>query len=947
MVRPLHGWRVTMLLSTLLVLCFASAAQASFDSLPAESLVANGPVDAMAVSGETLYLGGSFSTIGPRTGLGVPFSSDLETRDKAAPQVSGLDGVIYASVSDGAGGWYVGGSFTSVGGHARSDLVHILANDTVDPSFKPEPDGAVRELALSGSTLYVGGQFDKIAGQSREGLAALETATGAANAFDPIFQGDPEYYGEYMCGLGVDGSYIFVCGGFGEVDGQKRAGLALLNTADGSLTSWNPENRDRPQLLYLSPTGVLYLGGFYGEFLIEPTKLNKFNEPKRIYHYGVGVLELAPDVTGQPTPLEFNPHYRTPGFFSEEPVTSFVQIGGTLYIGGRFVDLEEYGEEEDGNETYNETPYDRVMAVDPAKNYEILPFEAGPNNEVTALGAAAGHLYLAGTFSQVGGKPRQGVAAVNPVSAALEGGNPEIDGRVDALGVGESGVYAGGSITTVGGASRQGLAAIDTATGQLDSFDPVVEEGSVNALAASSSTLYVGGTFRFATGSGEESHGRYHLAAFSASSGALDPLNPEPNESVNALALSGQTLFVGGSFNKLGEVAHGGLAAFSTTTEALEEFNPQPNGSVDALTISSGKLYAAGSFSKLEGESGTPARSDVAGFELPSLSLDQGFVPPTIGGTVTAVAANASSVYAGGDFNDVGETYRPRLAALSAANGTLTEWEPEVSNDVDTLLLDGSTLYAGGIFGDAGGAERAYVAGLSTENGGATAFDPEPDNDVRAIAQGPSALYLGGNFDQVAGQNDSYVATFDQGSLAEEETHVVKEKTETESGTEGSSAGSSTLGAGGAGSESYAEEASSAFYTGPAESAGESAAAPVISDLKLPARIERLTVRTGKGRHKITTKPVAPAFTFTLSEPASVKISLTRIVSERCGRNKTCTRLLSAGTLTISAHAGANSAPFPKASSLAAGNYRASLVATQATLSSKALTTSFQLLGRG
>jgi hypothetical protein len=786
--------------SALMILMLAPGARASFDSIPAESLVANGPVEAMAVSGETLYLGGQFSLIGPRTGLGVPFSSDLSTRDQAAPQVSGLNGVIYTAISDGAGGWYIGGKFTNVGGVARSDLVHILANNTVDPSFKPEPNGAVRELALSGSTLYVGGQFEKIGGQTRDELAALETATGAATSFNPLPGADAEYEGEYLCGLAVDGPYIFVCGDFTEIGGQKREGLALLNTSDGSATAWNPENRDRPESMYLAPGGVLYVG-IFGEFLIEPTKENKFHEQKRIDHDSVAALKLAPEVTAQPEVLPFNPSFGTPGFFYEAPVTSFVQIGSTLYIGGRFTSTQEYGENENGEDTFSEETHDRVVAYNPTDNYALVPFEPSPNGEVTALAAIGSHLYLAGSFSEVGGTAHQGVAEVNASTAAVESSNPEIDGRVDALAATESAVYVGGSITTVGGATREHLAAIDTATGALEAADPSVD-GTVRALAVDGSTLYVGGSFRNATGalSGEESKGRPHLAAFETGTGALTSFNPEPNNTVNALALSGSTLFVGGSFGELGTTKHGTLAAFSTTDGSTEAFNPEPNGEVNALAVSSGRLYVAGSFSELAALSGTPKAADLAVFELPSETLDASFASPGFDGSLFSLAANGSSVYVGGDFNNVGETYEPRLAALSAADGTLeTQWNPEASNDVSSLLIDNSTLYAGGDFGDAGGQPRPGIAGLSTENGAATPFDPEPEGEVRALALGPNDLYIGGTFTEVAGRNQSYFATFASGSLAEEEARGGKAPGGGEAGESGetsaevSSVGSTTL----------------------------------------------------------------------------------------------------------------------------------------------------------
>jgi trimeric autotransporter adhesin len=795
--RPLQAL-ATLALSALMLLLLTPGARASFDSIPSESLVTNGAVEAMAVSGETLYLGGQFSMVGPRTGLGVPFNSDLSTRDTAVPQVSGLDGVIYTAISDGAGGWYVGGKFTNVGGFARSDLVHILANNTVDPSFTPEPNGAVRELALSGSTLYVGGQFEKIGGQTRDQLAALETSTGAATSFNPLPESDAEYEGQYLCGLAVDGPYIFVCGAFAEIGGQKRNGLALLNASDGSVTAWNPENRDRPESMYLAPGGMLYLG-IFGEFLIEPTKENRFHEPKRVDHDSVAALKLAPEVTAQPEVLAFNPSFGTPGFFYEAPVTSFLQIGSTLYIGGRLTSTQEYGENENGEDTFSEEAHDRVVAYDTADNYAVVPFEPSPNGEVTALAAVGEHLYLAGNFSEVGGVAHQGLVEVNASTAAVESSNPEIDGRVGTLATTESKVYVGGSITTVGGATREHLAAIDTATGALEEADPAVD-GTVRALAVDGSTLYVGGSFRNATGalSGEESKSRPNLAAFETGTGALTSFDPEPNNAVNALALSGSTLFAGGSFGELGTTKHGTLAAFSTTDGSTEAFNPEPNGEVHALEVTSGRLYAAGSFSELAGLSGTPKADDLAAFELPGETLDASFNSPSFDGSLFSVAADGTSVYVGGDFNDVGETYEPRLVALSAADGALeTSWNPEASNDVDSLLLDGSTLYAGGAFGDAGGLPRPGVAGLSTESGAATAFDPEPEGEVRALALGTDALYIGGSFTEVGCHNQSYFATFASGSPAEEETLARSGcggSGSGESGSEGSSAGSTALG---------------------------------------------------------------------------------------------------------------------------------------------------------
>jgi hypothetical protein len=990
---------IGLLAALLALLALAPVADADFSSTPAPGLVTDGPVEALATSGNNLYLGGSFETVGPRTGVGLQFNSSLSERSTSIPQVSGSGAVITTVISDGSGGWFIGGRFTSVGGVARTNLAHILANDTVDPHFNPEPKGQqqnayVQSLVLSGSTLYVAGQFEEIGGQTRKGLAGIDTATGLATAFAP------EPNGEVSCGLTTYAGYVFACGIFTGIGGQTRRYLAELEPSSGNATSWNPEPSSRPAASYISPTGVLYLG-YVGEFAIQP----------HVEHQAIAALQLAGEPVQQPTVLPFNPRFGTPGFFYEFPVTSFAQIGTTLYVGGRFTSTQKYEPE------FSEEGHKRVIAFNTAENYAVLPFEAAPNNEVTALAASEGHLYMTGTFSEVGSEPRQGLAEVNPTTAALEGENPKIDGRVDSMAATATSVYAGGSITTVDGSARHHLAIIDAATGELEQADPAVE-GSVQSLAVDGSTLYVGGSFRNATGSGEGSHGRNNLAAFSTSDGTLTSFAPEPNGTVSALAIAGETLYAGGSFNKLNEVVHGSLAAFSTSDGTTESFNPEPNGSVNALTVSSGRLYAGGSFSQLSGEAGTPTRNDVAAFDLPGQTLDTGFIPPTLDGSVLALAADESSVYIGGDFNEVGGTYRPRLAALSAAGGSRQEWNPEVSDDVDALALEGTTLYAGGNFNDAGGAVREGVAGLSTSTGAATTFDPEPNFNVSALAISSSSLYMGGSFNSVGPVDQSYFASFTPVSLTEaerereeKEERARQEREEKEgrggggtggggSSSEGSDAGSGSLASSPATfitagppyfttahtvTFSFSSDtpgvsfrcsidggtpfACASPYTTPSlaagghrfvvqavegstiDTAGANASFVVVEPGSAPAsdpppaltavRVSAKLIR-GHRRHP------AYGFSFTLSKAASVTISLERVERVACGHHRTCTWKVAAGVMTVSEPAGPDHVSFDgniQGRALLAGSYVASLIADDpAAISSAPARVSFKIV---
>lgn len=92
--------------------------------------VANGPVNALAREGNTLYVGGGFTHIGPLTGGGVPIGLATGQRIPSFPMV---DGGVSAVVSDGSGGWFIGGVFNFVAGVLRINLAHILADGSLSP----------------------------------------------------------------------------------------------------------------------------------------------------------------------------------------------------------------------------------------------------------------------------------------------------------------------------------------------------------------------------------------------------------------------------------------------------------------------------------------------------------------------------------------------------------------------------------------------------------------------------------------------------------------------------------------------------------------------------------------------------------------------------------------------------------------------------------------------
>ena len=229
---------ISFLTTSLLLALSWAMADENLSSLPDRTYVTNGPVQTIAQSGDTIYIGGRFDRVGPRTGPGVEVALD-GSQNSGLPEISGAGpsslggsgGGLSAVAADGSGGWYIGGLFTHVGGVPRTNLAHIRADRSVDPSFNPYVNDAVHTLAVSGSTLYVAGLFTSIGGQTRNYIAALDRADGSVKAFNPNANAGIE-----ALAISSDGSIVYAGGRFTVIGGQPRISIAALN-AGGPLDS--------------------------------------------------------------------------------------------------------------------------------------------------------------------------------------------------------------------------------------------------------------------------------------------------------------------------------------------------------------------------------------------------------------------------------------------------------------------------------------------------------------------------------------------------------------------------------------------------------------------------------------------------------------------------------------------------------------------------------------
>src|SRR5206468_7203998 len=106
-------------------------------------------------------------------------------------------------------------------------------------------------------------------------------------------------------------------------------------------------------------------------------------------------------------------------------------------------------------------------------------------------------------------------------------------------------------------------------------------------------------------------------------------------------------------------------------------------------------------------------------------------------------------LYAGGQFTTIGTTGRSKIAAINAATGAVTGWNPNADETVTKILPVGGTIYVGGTFVTIGGAPRNNLAALNPDptTGSATAWISNTNGGgVFAMWSDGTTLYVTGGF---------------------------------------------------------------------------------------------------------------------------------------------------------------------------------------------------------
>jgi hypothetical protein len=307
-----HGTLLGRFLLALAVPGTVLSPQALAQTLHENLWVTNGPVNAVATSGSTIYLGGAFTQVGPATGSGVAI--DASTGAALLPYAS-IAGVVRSVAPDGSGGWYIGGTFTAVQGQPRGGLARLDASGNL-ASWNPNASGgtptSVSALVVSGSTVYVGGSFSSIGGQARNHIAALDATTGTATGWNPNASSFGP--GVTVFALAVSGGTVYAGGVFTSIGGQSRNHIAALDAVTGAATGWDP-NPNGFVVSALAASGATVYAA--GQFSSMGGQARNF----------LAALDAA---TG--TATNWNPG-------ANSIVNALALSGGTVYVGGGFSNI--------------------------------------------------------------------------------------------------------------------------------------------------------------------------------------------------------------------------------------------------------------------------------------------------------------------------------------------------------------------------------------------------------------------------------------------------------------------------------------------------------------------------------------------------------------------------------------------------------------------------------
>ncbi|MDW8233695.1 MAG: hypothetical protein RMJ54_13030, partial [Roseiflexaceae bacterium] len=790
-----HGWQVTLDPERGPVFAPQSADPQWRNLGDAPAPAISSSVLAIAVSGNNVYIGGSFTDAG-----GVPEADYIARWDGARWHAlgSGLNGSVTAIAISG-NNVFVGGTFLNAGGVPEADYVarwdgsqwHALGSSGGNgplelPPLNPlYPNPPVSAIAVSGNNVYIGGTFLNAGGVPEADYIAhwdgsQWRALGGSSGNGPL-ELIPVVPSSPISDIAISGSNVYIGGTFLNAGGVAEADyIARWNTATRSWYALGGSGGNGP----IAPPG----SGFSSVRALAVSGGNV---------YVSGLFTSIDGLTGVNYIARWDgERWQALGSGLNAAASDIAISGNDVYVGGSFISA-------------GGVPNTSYIARWNGETWNALENSSLLQPGILAIAVNADGVYVSGSFSPIGElELATYFARWNPATARWSAvgrtSRNALNARVTAIAISQTDVYVGGHFTDAGGVPEADyIARWDGrqwhALGGNNGNGPLQTSSflflsPVSTLAIQGDDVYVGGYFFNAGGVPEADYiarwdgSNWH--ALGSSDGNSPLMQSDFSLSpVQAIAVSGNDVYVGGAFLNAGGVPEADYIARwdgtrwyalggSSGNGPLQRPEYPPFYPVSTIAISGNNVYVGGYFTNAGGvpEADYIARWDgVRWYALGGSNSNGPFSPvpenPVNFVNIRDIATSGSNVYVGGAFLNAGGVPEADYIARwdgthwhalggSSGNGPLN---PTSAGriDISAISVNENNTYVGGWFENAGGVPEAddiarwdgrrwYALGSSGGAGPLTYADPGL-SPAQALVASENDVYVGGSFTDAGG----------------------------------------------------------------------------------------------------------------------------------------------------------------------------------------------------
>jgi hypothetical protein len=584
--------------------------------------------------------------------------------------------------------YFIGPSRSTTNAIVRVDL---SSNSLMPPL--PSINGTVHTAVPVGNTLYIGGTFTLVAGVARNGFAAIDLTTLTLTSLDLGLSGNNPSVRD----IKIVSNSLYLAGLFTGAGTQTRSNLLEYDLSTRTVTTWRPEPNGPVNSIDVTAAEVFATGSFSrvnattvrggaAAFTRTNAGATAWNPNMRLGSFGGTGNKLIRTSNGYWLLGAFG----TLGADRRGAAVSVFAVG----VGGRNLD----------------TPIFSSFGV------------------VTRSWFDGTGWWVGGRFAAIDGVVRQNLARLN-----LDGTvdtTVTIDASDEITGLHAIGdrLFVAGKFEEIGGVRKFCAAAIKISTKALETgwaLDP----GSfciLEALTSNGTDLYWGG----ATGSG--------AILRTDVNGARKPFATRflyrdgRFWSLSALAVHGNTLFIGGSFDQIEAQQNSGLTALDATTGVVRLFSPLLENRgltsfgpwITSISVVGDRLFVAGGFSHVNGlaiPSMTAFRlSDLSHLTTPYFAAQDGLLP------TAAVASSESGrevYYCSAGLSSLstsagGASPRSLCAAFDAQTGARLPWRMGTSDSTSfsnaaTISVGAGRVLFGGAFNQRPGNTSIKMVGAA------------------------------------------------------------------------------------------------------------------------------------------------------------------------------------------------------------------------------------------